>query len=101
RERDHLLLAAAHRAGELAPALAEAGKQRERALQPRGALVAGEEPAAELEVLEHRHPREEVPSLGDQDETSADRRGGPSRRPLLAVERRAAAAPEPAPPRPP
>src|SRR5262245_29220914 len=99
-ERDHLLLAAAHRAGELAPALAEAGKQRERPLEARGTLGPREEPAAELQVLEHGHPREQVPSLGDEDEAGADRRGGRARRQRAAVERRATAAREEARQRP-
>jgi hypothetical protein len=57
RHRHHLLPAPAHASGELPPALGQAGKQGERPLHPRGTPGAGEQPAAELQVLEHGHPR--------------------------------------------
>ena len=51
RHGDHLLLAAAHRAGELAGALGEARKVAQHCARRRRALAAGDQPAAELEVL--------------------------------------------------
>src|SRR5206468_4597346 len=77
----------AHRAGELVAALDEPRKERERALETDGALTPGEEPAAELEVFQHGHPREEMTPLGDQDQSRTHGRGGRARRQHLTVER--------------
>jgi hypothetical protein len=61
----HLLLAARHRAALLTLALAQPREQREDALDvvaDAGAVAARER--AHLEVLAHRHPREDPPALG-------------------------------------
>jgi hypothetical protein len=63
RHGHHLLLAAAHGAGQLAGAFAQLGEVGERLLQPRGALGLGHQPAAQLEVLGHRHLRETAAGL--------------------------------------
>src|SRR3954453_18667286 len=63
--REHLLLAAGHRAALLLLALLEAREERVDAvdvLADPGAVAAGER--AHLEVLEDRHPREDAPPLG-------------------------------------
>ena len=55
---EHLLLAAAHRAGALADALAEAGEQLEHERPPLG--VGPPRVGAEVEVLAHRHLGEQA-----------------------------------------
>ena len=67
-DREHLLLAAAHRAGELVAPLFETREQAEHLAHPRLALVPRGEVTAELEVLAHRHLREELPPLRHQRE---------------------------------
>src|SRR5207237_9990976 len=87
RDGHHLLLATRHRARRLAAALAEDGKQRvdalERAGHARGiALRVG----AHLEVLEHRHLREDDAALRHIGEAAAQDEVGPHAGDLLAVE---------------
>ena len=45
----------------------EGGRRRRRAFRAEG------QPAAELEVLRHGHPREQLPALGDEGEAAAHR----------------------------
>ena len=62
--RDHLLLAARERAGELARAARRrAGRARRRARSPRRSPPLAQV-GAHLEVLEHRHRREQAAVLG-------------------------------------
>src|SRR5262249_42343659 len=76
-DREHLLLAAAERAGELAPALAQAREPlehlAERALD---GLAVAPAVGAHLEVLEHGHLRKEPPPLPP---AAAGRAGGARR----------------------
>ena len=72
--------------------LAEAREQRERSLEADLALALGEQPAAELEIFQHRHSREQVAPFGDQDQSSAHGRRGRARRQHLAIERGVAVA---------
>jgi hypothetical protein len=53
RERHHLLLAAAHGAGQLRPTLAEPRKEREHPVDAGGALGRRHEPSAELQIFQH------------------------------------------------
>ncbi len=66
RHRYHLLLAAAHRAGELARPLGQFREALVGAPHPFGTLGGGREPAAQLQVLLDRHLAEELPALGHQ-----------------------------------
>jgi hypothetical protein len=71
RHRHHLLLAAAHGAGELRGALLQARKVVEGALQAFGTQARGQQPATEFEVLGDGHLREQLAALGDQREPAA------------------------------
>ena len=67
RHRHHLLLAAAHGAGELAARARAAWESRRSACSRRRARSAlGTQPAAELQVLAHRHLREQLAAFGHQ-----------------------------------
>ena len=70
--REHLLLAAGERPGLLAPALLEAGKEREAV---REVVLEGDVAAAvraEDQVLLHAHAAEHLAPLGNERDAAAD-----------------------------
>ncbi len=78
-DRQHLLLAAAHRAGELAAPLGEAREEGEGLFDQRRDLAALLDVRAELQVLHHRHLREDQPAFRHQgDAAPHDDVAGPS-----------------------
>jgi hypothetical protein len=83
--REHLLLAARQGSGELREALRELRKKVERTLQARAALAPRQQVAAELQVLAHRHVREELAALGHLHQAARHDRRRP-RRQRRAVE---------------
>src|SRR5206468_8296177 len=92
-DRDHLLLAARERAGELSPALAQDGESGEDALEALGAPRACRgRVAADLEVLLDRHRREEAAAFGDERDPAAAELVRGDRRQIALVEPHAAAA---------
>jgi hypothetical protein len=93
RDGDRLLLAAAHRAGELLRALAQLGEVLQHSVEAARTLGLADEPAAELDVLAHRHARKKLPAFGHQRHAGGDDRVGALRQ-RPAVERDRAAAPE-------
>ena len=70
--RDHLLLAAGERPGELLPTLGEQRKDRVDALEVLSEVRARSQVGAHLEVLEHGHRAEQPAVLGDDREAALD-----------------------------
>ena len=64
REREHLALPARERSGTGAAPLVQEGKRLDDAFDLLGRICT-DHPRAELEVLEHRHVREDVRQLRD------------------------------------
>ena len=80
RHRDHLLLASRQRTGDLVEAFADAWEQAEHPLEIGCDLClvdAGE--GAHLEILEHRHAREQAARFGHGRDAAADPLGGRER----------------------
>src|SRR6188472_3611405 len=90
--RNHLLLAAGKRPGELRAPLVEKREQRIDALQLRLEVGAWTKVGAHLEVLQHRHRPEETPVLRHDREAAADPVGGRHPRHVLAGEHHASCA---------